>query len=162
MAEPKPSLPLLQRREIEAEIVGPLVRAFSDAFGREATLDVLRGVIVELARRGGDDLARTIGERSLEAFAAILGRWQENDALQIDLIERSPDRLSFDVLRCRYAEMYRRLGLEELGATLSCQRDFALAEGFSSEIELERTQTIMQGATHCDFRFRRVPPGGHS
>lgn len=162
MAEPKPSLPLLQRREIEAEIVGPLVRAFSDAFGREATLDVLREVIVDLARQGGEDLARSIGERSLEAFATILGRWQENDALEIDLIERSPDRLSFNVLRCRYAEMYRRLGLEELGATLSCQRDFALAEGFSSEIELERTQTLMQGATHCDFRFRRVPPVGHS
>jgi hypothetical protein len=29
------------------------------------------------------------------------------------------------------------------------------AEGFGGGIALERTQTIMQGASHCDFRFRR-------
>jgi hypothetical protein len=29
-----------------------------------------------------------------------------------------------------------------------------MAEGFSSTIELRRTQTIMEGASHCDFRFR--------
>jgi hypothetical protein len=54
--------------------------------------------------------------------------------------------------------MYRRLGLEDLGATLSCQRDFALAEGFSADIALERTQTLMEGAPFCDFRFRRSGP----
>ena len=51
--------------------------------------------------------------------------------------------------------MYRALGLADLGASLSCQRDFALAEGFSPEIELTRTQTLMGGASFCDFRFRR-------
>jgi hypothetical protein len=162
MADPGPSLPLLQRREIEAQIVGPLVRAFADAFGRDATLDVLRGVIVDLARKSGADLARALGESSLEAFATSLDRWKEDDALEIDLLESTPERLSFNVVRCRYAEMYRRLGLEDLGATLSCQRDFALAEGFSPDIHLDRTQTLMQGASHCDFRFRREPGGGDS
>ncbi|WP_165065213.1 L-2-amino-thiazoline-4-carboxylic acid hydrolase [Paludisphaera rhizosphaerae] len=155
MADQKPILPLLQQREIEARIVGPLMRAFADAFGREPTLEVLRGVIVDLARQGGADLAQSLGESSLEAFATTLGRWCENDALEIDVLEQSDERLSFNVVRCRYAEMYRRLGLEDLGASLSCVRDFALAEGFSPEIQLERTQTIMQGAPYCDFRFRR-------
>jgi hypothetical protein len=159
MSDERPDIPLLQRREIEAQIVGPLVRAFADAFGREETVEVLRSVIVDLARQGGEELARSLGESSLEAFAATLGRWQEGGALEIDLLERSPERLSFNVVRCRYAEMYRRLGLEDLGSTLSCARDFALAEGFSPEIELERTQTLMQGAPFCDFRFRRVPGG---
>jgi hypothetical protein len=27
-------------------------------------------------------------------------------------------------------------------------------EGFNGAVDLERTQTIMQGASHCDFRFR--------
>lgn len=159
MADAKPNLPLLQQREIEARIVGPLVRAFADAFGREETIEVLRAVIGDLARQGGADLARSLGESSLEAFAETLGRWQEGGALEIDLLERSPDRLSFNVVRCRYAEMYRRLGLEDLGSTLSCLRDFALAEGFSPDIQLERTQTLMQGAPFCDFRFRRVAGG---
>jgi len=158
MADELPRLPLLQQREIEARIVGPLVRAFAEAFGPEPTLEVLRRVIVDLARQGGADLARSLGESSLEAFSAALDRWTENGALEIDVLERTPDRLSFNVVRCRYAEMYRRLGLEDLGAALSCQRDFALAEGFSPDIELERTQTLMQGAPYCDFRFRTRRP----
>jgi hypothetical protein len=30
-----------------------------------------------------------------------------------------------------------------------------MVEGFSSRLTLKRTQTIMQGASHCDFRFVR-------
>jgi hypothetical protein len=51
--------------------------------------------------------------------------------------------------------MYHHLGIPELGDTLSCSRDFALIEGFNPEIRLNRTQTIMQGAAWCDFRYRR-------
>ena len=29
-----------------------------------------------------------------------------------------------------------------------------LLDGFSDGLELERTQTVMQGASHCDFRFK--------
>ena len=72
--------------------------------------------------------------------------------------------LSFNVTRCRYAEMYRSLGIAEVGALLSCNRDFSLVEGFNPDIALTRTQTIMQGASHCDFRFVARPaktsPGG--
>ena len=31
---------------------------------------------------------------------------------------------------------------------------FVMAQGFNPKLTLERTQTIMQGASHCDFRFR--------
>jgi hypothetical protein len=51
--------------------------------------------------------------------------------------------------------MYQALGLADLGSSLSCQRDFALIEGFNPSIRLSRTQTIMEGAKFCDFRFRK-------
>jgi hypothetical protein len=73
----------------------------------------------------------------------------------MDVLEQNEERLSFNVTRCRYAEMYRALGIPELGALLSCNRDFALVEGFNRDVELTRTQTIMDGATHCDFPFVR-------
>ncbi|HWE35774.1 MAG TPA: L-2-amino-thiazoline-4-carboxylic acid hydrolase [Isosphaeraceae bacterium] len=146
-------LTLLGRREIEAKVVGPLVRAFEAEFGRERTLEVLRRVIADLARQGGAELAESIGSASLEAFAAALGRWSEGGALELDVLEQSPERLSFNVTRCRYAELYRALGLADLGASLSCCRDFALVEGFNPAIRLRRTQTIMEGAPYCDFRF---------
>lgn len=150
---PPAGLTLLQRREVEARIVGPLIRGFIDAIGRDAALGVVRGVITDLAREGGSDLAARLGDASLSTFAQALGLWREGGALEIDLLEQTPERLSFNVTRCRYAELYRALGLTDLGGSLSCQRDFALVEGFNPEIALERTQTIMDGAPFCDFRF---------
>ena len=48
--------------------------------------------------------------------------------------------------------------IAELGDVLSCQRDAALIEGFNPDVTLTRTQTIMQGASHCDFRYRATDP----
>jgi hypothetical protein len=151
---------LIEQREIEARIVGPLVLAFADEFGREKTLEIVRGVIVELARTRGRQLAEDLGQTTLDAFASTLELWKQNDALSIEMLEQTPERLSFNVTRCRYAELYRTLGLAELGATLSCQRDFSLAEGFNPDFRLTRTQTIMEGAAHCDFRFRSQQRSG--
>ena len=52
--------------------------------------------------------------------------------------------------------MYEHLGIPELGKMLSCDRDFAFIEGFNPNIQLTRTQTIMEGADICDFRFEVV------
>jgi hypothetical protein len=150
----QPRLTLIEQREIEARIVGPLIRAFAVELGAERTLAIVRDVIRTLACESGADLARALGECTLEAFSRSLDRWRQNGALEIDVLEQTPDRLEFNVTRCRYAEMYRALGLGDLGASLSCQRDYALAEGFNPGIRLTRTQTIMEGAPFCDFRFR--------
>ena len=157
MATEGPQLSLLQRREIEARIVGPLLRAVAAELGHEKTLALARGVISDLAREAGADLARRFGEATLETFARSLDLWREGGALEIEMLEQSAERLSFNVTRCRYAEMYRALGLADLGSSLSCQRDFSLVEGFNPAIGLTRTQTLMEGASHCDFRF--VAPG---
>ena len=105
----KPRLPLLEQREIEARIVGPLVRTFASQLGIERTLAIVGEVVRDLARQSGDELARTLGEQALEAFGQSLGRWRENGTLEIDIIEQNPEKLSFNVTRCRYAEMYREL-----------------------------------------------------
>jgi hypothetical protein len=158
MSTERPKLSLLEQREIEARIVGPLIEAVRAELGAEKTLGLVRRVIAELARQSGAELAQRLGEASLAAFAGCLDRWSEAGALEIDVLEQSADRLSFNVTRCRYAEMYRALGLGDLGSSLSCQRDFSLIEGFNPAIELSRTQTIMEGAACCDFRFRAPRP----
>ncbi len=158
MADQPVKLPLLAQRELEARIVGPLVRAFADEIGDERALEIVRGVIARLACQAGDDLANRLGDRSLEAFVSALGSWSEGGALELKILEQSSDRLSFNVTRCRYAEMYRALGLQDLGASLSCSRDLHLIAGFNPGITLERTQTIMEGAEFCDFRFHNRAP----
>lgn len=56
---------------------------------------------------------------------------------------------------CGYAKMYERLGIQDLGYLLSCSRDASFMDGFNPEIELIRTQTIMEGAEYCDFRYKK-------
>jgi len=89
-----------------------------------------------------------------EEMKAQLGEETKGDALQIETLRKDDKHYDFNVTRCRYAEMYRAMGLAELGAVLSCNRDGAFCEGYDPKLKLERTQTIMGGATHCNFRYR--------
>ncbi len=150
---------VLKRREIEARIVAPLLQALGERFGREDVLAIARDVILNVARAQGGELAQAMSGNGLTQLAGSLGAWQKDDAMQMQVLAQTDGEFAFNVTRCRYAEMYRALGLEELGALLSCNRDAALIEGFNPQVELTRTQTILQGASHCDFRYRAKAGG---
>ena len=163
MIEPVPpdhlnaAIGVLTRREVEARILAPIVKALGMEFGHDAVVRIVRETIVQVARDQGAQLAEMMGGDTLQHFADSLAYWTVDNALEIDVLEQSDQLFEFNVTRCRYAELYRALGIEELGAVLSCNRDFALIEGFNGEVSLARTQTIMQGAPHCDFRYRVGP-----
>jgi hypothetical protein len=148
---------VLRRREIEARIIGPLLEALGREFDRERVLRVARDVIVRIAREQGGQLAEAVGGSTLAHFAGSMGAWTKDDALRLEVLEQTDERFSFNVTRCRYAELYRALGIPELGALLSCNRDFSLIDGFNPDVTLTRTQTIMEGAPFCDFRFVLKP-----
>ena len=153
------SIGVLKRREIEARIVAPLLGALGDEFGAERVNEIARQTVVRIAQEQGAALAESMGGCSLAHFAASLEAWTKGGALELEVLEQSETLFAFNVTRCRYAEMYRRLGIPELGALLSCNRDSALIQGFNSSIEFARTQTIMGGADYCDFRYELKPVG---
>jgi hypothetical protein len=144
---------VLKRREIEARLIAPLIEALARECGREKVLQVVRETVVGMAKDQGRQLVQIMGGNSLQQYAAALPDWTKDDALEIDLLELSDDKLHFNVTRCGYAEMYEALGLRELGLVLSCERDGALMKGFNSDVSLQRSQTILEGAPHCDFRY---------
>jgi hypothetical protein len=144
---------VLKRREIEARVLGPLIEELSREFDRERVLEILRKVIVRIAVTQGRELAARMDGCSPLHLAESLDDWRKDDALQLEVLEQTDERLSFNVTRCRYAELYQALGIPELGEILSCGRDFALGHGFNPRLKLTRTQTILGGATHCDFRY---------
>lgn len=146
---------VLTRREVEARILAPIIDALGEAFGREAVIDVVRDAIIRIAQAQGAALADSMGDNALPAFANSLRFWTQDNALEIEVLAQDEEQFDFNVTRCRYAELYRALGIPELGAVLSCNRDRALIQGFNPAIELTRTQTIMSGASCCDFRYRR-------
>jgi hypothetical protein len=110
--------------------------------------------LIEIPRQQGRELAEQLGTNDLESYGKSIGPWSRSGALQLRILNQDDKTLSFDVTECKYAELYRGLGIPELGSVLSCSRDAAFIEGFNAGITLERTQTIMQGAAFCDFRFR--------
>jgi hypothetical protein len=151
---PEPTITHLERRKIEGGVLIPMVQAFQRAIGTERANEIARDVIIELARKDGERWAQQFGG-DLEAMEKVSGVWAGGGSLNIEPIGKSAENLDFNVTRCRYAEFYKELGLPELGYLFHCNRDFAMVKGFGPSLTLKRTQTIMQGASHCDFRFAR-------
>jgi hypothetical protein len=152
---PMPVLPMIERRRIEAEILKPVYEALVKRFGEPTAQAVLTEAIRQSAiAQGARFAAAADGQTDLDGFAALLPNWTAGGALEIAVRHRDPERFEFDVTRCRYAEMYRAMGLGAIGHILSCNRDGTFCEGYDDRIKLARSQTIMGGASHCDFRYR--------
>ena len=143
---------VLMRRETEARILIPFLQDLYNEFGKEKILCVLEKTIKEIAKAQGADLSREYGD-NVDAFLDTLKFWTQDGALEIDLLEKSDSKLSFNVTRCKYAEMYRALEVSDLGAVLSCNRDAALIGGFNPKASLDRKETIMSGDKCCTFRY---------
>ena len=150
-------LPIIELRRIEANIIKPIYDEMVKSLGKEKAQEILGQAIIRNAIEQGATLAeKGEGPNDLNGFAALLPQWTKNDALEIDVISQNDTQFDFNVTRCRYSEMYQEMGLGEIGHLLSCQRDGTFCEGYDPNLRLERTQTIMQGASHCDFAYRYV------
>jgi RNAse (barnase) inhibitor barstar len=143
---------VLMRRETEVRILIPFLQDLYKEFSKEKILNVLEKTIKEIAKTQGEEFSKEYGN-NVDAFLDTLKFWTKDDALEIDVLEKSDSKLSFNVTRCKYAEMYSALGISDLGAVLSCNRDAALIEGFNPKASLYRKETIMSGDKCCTFRY---------
>ena len=60
--------------------------------------------------------------------------------------------VEFDVLVCPLADYFKDQGVPELTPHTACNLDYCAAREFG--VDLVRTQTIADGAAHCDFRWK--------
>ena len=147
---------VLQQAKNQAQVQVPIVKALQAELGKEranalvgkALRDLYRGYGKEFWRKRSDE---NVGKAITSAFATFA----RDDVLDYDVKRQSENACDIDVTGCRYADFYRKLGEADLGFLLVCSADHQMAEGFGSQVKLARTQTIMQGASHCDFRYRR-------
>jgi L-2-amino-thiazoline-4-carboxylic acid hydrolase len=154
------SVSVLQQAKIQAQVLVPLVKAMQAELGKERANAIVRKALRDLYRRYGEDFWRAKNEENIgKAMTSAFAIFARDDALDIEVKEQSEDAFDIDVRRCRYAEFYNALGEPELGFLMVCSADYHMAEGFGPDIKLTRTQTIMQGASHCDFRYRRSRVG---
>ncbi len=137
----------------------PIIRAMQAEFGEEAVNRVVGDTIKEIAKAQGEAERERAHIDSVEALGDRMthGVLREG-SLIVDVVEQTDTRFGFNVTRCKFKEMYEEMGAGDLGFLLSCNRDFAMFEGLAPGLDFERTQTRMQGAEFCDFRYRVKEP----
>ncbi|MCL4765685.1 MAG: L-2-amino-thiazoline-4-carboxylic acid hydrolase [Hyphomicrobiaceae bacterium] len=154
LSAPAP-LPMLEKRRIEAAILKHVYEVLKASHGKDVAESTVAGAVRKSAVEQAKEMAAAAGGgTSLQTFIDRQALWRAGGALETEVIEQTETTYAYNVTRCRYAEMYREMGLGEIGHLLSCMRDGTFAEGYDRRIALTRTQTIMQGASHCDFRYR--------
>ena len=149
----KNEITLFERTRIQVEAMIPIVRAMEKEIGVERTHELVREAMdqnsrteIEKSHDGQAPLRMPFNSAGLDAgFAA-------GNALRYDLLREDADAFEFNVTGCQYKAMMEELGALDLGGLLLCNADFATADAMG--LELVRTQTCMQGASHCDFRYR--------
>ena len=144
-------IPLILRREIEARMIKPFIEAFSKEIGEERTLEITEHIIEDLAIQAGQESAERLGDDSPESALDHLKPHIAGGALEIKSISKDETHNRFDVVRCGYVDMYEKLGMRDLGGTLSCNRDACFYQGVNPKFKFSRTKTLMKGDNCCDF-----------
>jgi hypothetical protein len=138
---------VLEAVKIQARAVIPIVRALEKEIGKARTHALVRDAI---ANDYAKWQARRIPTRNLHP------RESGNDAFPVErqVVEDSATTFAVNMTRCRFADYFRSIGEPDIGALLTCGVDFANEALQRPDWAFERTQTLMQGAPYCDFRWR--------
>jgi predicted ArsR family transcriptional regulator len=149
-------IPIIEQAKIQAQVLVPLVKALQAELGEERANTLVRKALSSVYRQLGEQWWRAKESRHVgENMASAWTSFAKGNAVNYSVRAQSQDTYEIDVSGCRYAQFYKELGEPELGFLLVCSLDFPFVEGFGPDIKLTRTRTIMQGASHCDFRYRR-------
>ena len=150
------------KRRLQAQVIGPIYEEMVREIGAEKAAAILDAAIRKAAIAEGREFAARApaGKTSMRDFIALYELWTRDGALEVDVLEASDTKFDFNVTRCRYAEMYKDMGLGKIGHLLSCNRDGTFCEGYDPSITLKRDQTIMAGAPCFTCRYTSRDPVG--
>jgi hypothetical protein len=154
-----PDISMLDKAKIQAQVLVPVMQALRQELGREKADTLVRGALRDWSKQLFAAIADGIEGSPRRKFAAMntaLADITERE-VTFDMHRRDKQALEFDIKSCRFAEFFRALGEPELGALLVCQTDIDIAEAGGSEVSFSRTQTLMQGASCCNFRYKFEP-----
>jgi len=149
-----PPLTMLEKRRIEAAILGEVYEVLRERHGKDEAQQVIGTAVKRSATTQSQELRDQQEGHDLLSLAELTKQWETGGALSREVLEKTPEVYDFNTVHCSYAKMYQEMGLGEIGHLLSCIRDQNFASGFNPDIELTVTQTIMEGAEFCDFRYR--------
>lgn len=107
------TIPVLEKRRLQAQVIKPIWEELVARLGTATARDILDKAIRKAAVEEGRALAAASpgGDTSMPAFIRLYDNWKTGGALETETLTADNERFDFDVTRCRYAEMYREMGL---------------------------------------------------
>ena len=154
-----PRLSLLDKTRIQAQVLVPVLQALRAELGKERADAIVKDALRDWSKQLFAAVGDSVEGSSRRKWAAMQTALTEITEREVTFEMRRHDKeaLEFDVTHCRFAEFFRALGEPELGALLICAADFDIAAVGEGAVDLDRAQTIMQGAPSCTFRYRFAP-----
>jgi len=147
----------LSFEEVFRRMYRPLVETLNDVaeeIGRDKLIAIVKAQAEKHGRENGQRGAKSgAGDfRSFTDWAREPDRfWQH--VLTFTVVEDTPKAFEVKVTECLWAETFRGAKGEDFGYATICHPDFASASGYSSNLELVRTKTLMQGDAVCNHRW---------
>jgi hypothetical protein len=144
MARPSP----LEAVKIQARALIPVVKALEAELGKEKAHALVGKA---LSHSWADFLASRTQERNTHPGRGAAGI---EYPVEFEEVENTETSFGRNMTACGFADYFRQIGEPEIGALLTCNMDFAVERTLRPDWEFARTQTRMQGAPFCDFRWR--------
>jgi hypothetical protein len=95
-------IPLIEQVKIQAQVLVPLVKTLQAELGEERANAIVRKALGGLYRKYGEKWWRTqkagnLGEKVASAFEMFAA----GDALEYEVVKKTPDALELNVTECR-------------------------------------------------------------
>ncbi|QQS12686.1 MAG: L-2-amino-thiazoline-4-carboxylic acid hydrolase [Rhodospirillales bacterium] len=143
--------PMLEATIIQARAVIPIVKALEKELGKERAHALVGKAIAD----------NYVTWRDKRGFTPDThpGRDSGGPSFPVvnKVVEDTDEAYGHDVVGCAFADYFGSIGEPEIGALMTCGVDFAAEAHMRPGWDFKRTQTRMQGAPCCDFRWRRKP-----
>ena len=154
-----PKISLLDKTRIQAQVLVPVMRALRTELGREKADALVKAALRDWSRQLFAEIGNGVEGSPRRKFAAMNSALADVTLQEVtfDMHRRDKQALEFDITSCRFAEFFRALGEPELGALLVCEADVDIAAAGGDEVSFSRSQTLMQGASCCTFRYKFNP-----
>lgn len=128
----------------------PLVRNLEKEIGKEQARAIVGKAMV----------GAYVDCRKIKRFEANFHPRVEYEAdsglpVEREVVDNTDETHGHNITDCQFAEFFRQIGEPEIDALVTCGVDYAAENLIRPEWEFERMQTRMQGASHCDFRWRK-------
>lgn len=147
---------ILDATKIQARIVIPIVKALEIELGKQRAHEIVGRAIAGSYVAFREKLGFELNEHPRDEGEGVGNKPQF--PVEREVVEDTDASFAHNITGCAFADYFRAIGEPEIGALMTCGVDFAAEERIRPDWRFERTQTRMEGAEFCDFRWRRREP----